>query len=453
MKKTFTVYGSCVTRDVFNFLDNEIYVPELSIGNNSIPSLFGKGLLVRSEDIQVGTNYVNRMIYNNLTKRSLDAIKNKSSDFFVFDLAAERLPLQQWTLDDITIEMPNTWNIYKASKVLQEKYSNLQITNWHLSDQNKEKYKEELIRFSDELKQLYKQENIIYISLQQIDELLDDDYSDICSLTIRKNKFSEGIESRGFRERQNKIIKFAEQIVLQEIPNCWVIPMPNFVLGNSRHHFGTHPLHFDYMFYEYCAEALKIIVKERSCEVDRKVVYKNINFLCKRYEEKFLKVKNKFSCPQKQSIQFLGTSAYRSIFAETKNASIEDSICDTSISSIMSSPVSIYRNDIQNIISEDDSIHLLNDVKKTNKEILLYNNSKWILVDLLSECYSQIVVGGDKIIMGEYGDEFNSILVKKYPAEVIEFREFNSNFEQFALNDLEHFILEVLSKYDKKKRL
>ena len=44
MKNKFTVYGCCVTRDVFNFLDNEIYTPVLTIGSSPVASVYSNGI-------------------------------------------------------------------------------------------------------------------------------------------------------------------------------------------------------------------------------------------------------------------------------------------------------------------------------------------------------------------------------------------------------------------------
>ena len=41
-RTTFTIYGSCVTRDVFNFLDNEIYYPQVTVEFNPIQTMYAK---------------------------------------------------------------------------------------------------------------------------------------------------------------------------------------------------------------------------------------------------------------------------------------------------------------------------------------------------------------------------------------------------------------------------
>lgn len=50
MGKTFTYYGSCVTRDVFNFLDNKVFVPKCSMPWASIAAMNFPGLPVEMSD-------------------------------------------------------------------------------------------------------------------------------------------------------------------------------------------------------------------------------------------------------------------------------------------------------------------------------------------------------------------------------------------------------------------
>lgn len=137
----FAVFGSCVSRDVFNFLDNQSYMVTVTQGGIPLRSMYDrKRLEIDHEDIVISSKYENRMIEQILHKTACENLFASDAEYLFFDLAAERLPLQTWILGDEQSMIPVTWNTYRLGKKLQqnEKYQNLQIKGWHLSDDEKE---------------------------------------------------------------------------------------------------------------------------------------------------------------------------------------------------------------------------------------------------------------------------------------------------------------------------
>lgn len=59
----FAVFGSCVSRDVFNFLDNQSYTVTVTQGGIPLRSMYDRNRLeIDHEDIVISNNYENRMI-------------------------------------------------------------------------------------------------------------------------------------------------------------------------------------------------------------------------------------------------------------------------------------------------------------------------------------------------------------------------------------------------------
>ena len=442
MKNKFTVYGCCVTRDVFNFLDNEIYTPILTIGSAPVTSVYSNGIDVDFEDVKVDANYVNRMIHYNLTSQIIDRIREADSEYFIFDLAEERLPLQDWKLGSNVSATPVTWNIYKLSVSLKkmDKYKDLCISNWRLADMNMELYKQLLERFCDEILKKYSPDKIIYFPLRQIDEILSDDYS-IKTFTTNPNEYSEGIESLKMRERQNSIIRKAESIVLDKLQGCWIVPMPENAIGSERHHFGPHPLHFDYTFYEYYAEVIKLIVKDRGEEnVDVKATNKIIQFLCRRYEEKINFAKVATNEVGKANIQFIGANEYLRIFEKDTKANLINPITDIAISSMLSEPIKIYKQD-------SSDLALLSDAKKNTVSTIVHGKTDWAIIDMISECTDKLVVEGCGEIMANYGDEIKDLLISKYPQNLVCVQKYNEQSKEIIVNKVKRFAKLLKDKY------
>lgn len=422
-KNRFTIYGCCVTRDIFNFLDNEIYEPTLTIEFNPISALYGKRLEIDKDDICVGSSFENRMIYNCFSKEAITLIKEIDTEYFIFDLAGERLPIQTWSLDGVDTNIPVTWNTYNAGQQLRkmEKYKDLQINNWHLVDSNMEKWKRSIERFCNEIIKKYPPEKIIYISLQQVDSIIDKDFSKILSLTSNEHEIDEGIEKRGLRERQNKIIRMAEKMVLEKIPGCWVISMPSFAMANMNHHFGSHPLHFDYLLYEYYAEALKLIVKCRK-EINnwseiKKIVNKNLQFLLTKYSSIMYKQKMILEKPEKTKVQLFGSSGFARVFGKNDKICLKNPICNIAIETLEEEKAIIGKKECNDKLEKKEELALLNDINKKYYDILKYSNAEWIVIDFLGQCIDRIQIEWQdkKIqIMDKYSTEAYQLLCEKF---------------------------------------
>lgn len=405
--KKFTIYGSCVTRDIFNFLDNEIYKPEVTIECNPVTTLFGNALDIDRNDINVDTEFINRMIYYCFAKHAMNVVQNADSEYFVFDMACERFPIQTWKYKEAFTSIPVTWNTYQLGNMLRatDKYKDIEISNWHMPDADS-KWLEYIEEFCGEILKKYEQHKIILIRLEQVDKVLGKENIYAKSFTANRNEFTAGIDKKELREKQNRLIQQAEEYVLKLIPNCYVIKMPRGVMANTLHHFSEHPLHFVYPYYEYAAEAIKLIAKDREDENEsRKVVQKELDFLWKRYNEKFIRINQVINKSEKTKVQFFGSSDLFSALNDKQTIYYENPICDVNVEALLSEPFPMTRKECQNHMSEEEMVRFLNDTNKVNKLQLQCSDAQWLVLDLRSECNNMIVLGAksDKIIMNSYG--------------------------------------------------
>lgn len=281
---TFTQFGTCVSRDVFNFTrDLDFVVSHTHSSINISTILMPTNLSVDDKYIFAENGFCRRMqhlIYKH--DKFEEYIKTLNSDYFIFDLAGERLPLQLWKDDNGNAVVPVTWPIYKTSLNLKENSNNISISDWHLADRDKNLYKQELVNFCRIIKEKYGEKNIIYLSVKQADEFLNKDNNKLCSFDDFEGK---GIERKALRMRQNQVMDFAEKIVLDELPHMWSVEFPSNTVADDRHHFGRHTLHFNHYLYEYFADAVELIVKNNlSPDVDDKQINKRLDFM-KKYAE------------------------------------------------------------------------------------------------------------------------------------------------------------------------
>ena len=259
---TFTKFGSCVTSDIFNFMNISNYYPQYThTGINIRTAVYEADIPILEKDIVAENGFGIRMQKYCFQHKPFAEYSNSlKSDYFIFDLCDERLPLQKWCCKGESIDIPVTWNTYRTSQNLSqesyEKYGGISISDWHFADRNRESYIKEIKKYCESIKKLYPEDRIIYISLRQADFALKQDGKLVVPIDELKKT---GVSDLARRKRENQIIDFAESIVKQELKNCWIVNTPDSLIADARHHFGIHPLHFHYLVYEYIAECVSMI--------------------------------------------------------------------------------------------------------------------------------------------------------------------------------------------------
>jgi len=310
---TFDVLGCCVSRDIFNYLDQEAYFLDKKITlytnahtcDRSLGSLeeylplFGKSdfmrrmakILIAGDVFEVLGN--NDDGSNNTTSNCTERyLRNPRSKWLVMDLANERFPLQLWQYKEQFGMMPVCWDTYKWGEAIKNKTKELAITDWHFADRNVRQYRDSVERYVDSLLEVYDSDHIIYVQTRLCDDVRDDAENRMYSLTKNADRY-KGIDELWRRKKGNQLIEAAEKIFLEKAKDAYIIPFPKDVFINSNHIWGTHPLHYDDLYYEYAAAAIKLIAKDNVKNTDdrKKLIERELMFLKKQYENKFSRLR------------------------------------------------------------------------------------------------------------------------------------------------------------------
>lgn len=406
----FAVYGSCVARDVFNFLDNREYEVDITIGGNPVMCMYDKGKLnIDKEDIVINSKFVNRMIAHTLHKSARENLFASDAQYLCFDLATERLPLQTWTFGKEKSVVPVTWNIYQLSQKLRqnEKYRNLKIDNWRLADQDRELWKRALGCLCEDIRRKWNG-RAIYLQIRQSDQFIDRNRDQIRSLTGDRELIDEGIDDRGLRDRQNRMIEEAEKILFEMLPDLYVIPMPEGCLCSTRHHFGIHPLHFDYLYYEYAAKAVQLIVDHPNTTDSKKVIDHNVSFLKRSYDDKFLTIGALCrDVNRKSEIFFWGGVESYHVFRQVPDIKITDKVIGKSISDVLERKLKVtMKSEVLKGIRQEEGRKFIGDVGRTGVDMIRYSKADVLLIDLLSEVESTVCFGEEQYMaMDAYSKE------------------------------------------------
>lgn len=278
--REFTVYGGCISRDVFNYLDPKEYIPKLTIGQNPISSMFEQPFEIELSDYKIGKNFEKRMLYFDSNKLAIEKILEASTEYFVFDVICERITLMEFEKEGKRGIVEKSWdfvnNWYELLKM--EKYKGLKkIRDIEVLDLFGKGYEEKIEKFCKIIAEKYSEKNIIFLELQLAEQYVDKQRD--------LYRFNSGggynlISKFNLPWYANEVITKVQKLVKKYLPNIHYIPMPCNVVADTEHHFGLHPLHYIESYYLYAAKAIEIVINEKE-EVSGAM----IRHLCKLQEE------------------------------------------------------------------------------------------------------------------------------------------------------------------------
>ena len=88
------IYGSCVTRDIFDFADKNSWVKEY-FARQSVVSTVAKPFDIEMEEISLDSNFQKRMIYYDCNKLFFEKLEKVAFDCLIIDLIDERFGIWQ----------------------------------------------------------------------------------------------------------------------------------------------------------------------------------------------------------------------------------------------------------------------------------------------------------------------------------------------------------------------
>lgn len=256
----FTVYGGCISRDVFNYLDKEKYIPSLTIGQNPISTMFDLPFNIELEDYVCGRNFDKRMLFYDANKLAVEKITKEDSKYFIFDIICERITVMEFALGNSIGKVEKSYtfidNWYEFLKT--PKYEGIKkirdINTLDLDDL----YEHNIDKFCKIISKKFKSNHIIFLELNLVDEYIDKDGK---LKSFNKDDGYNIVSSFNMPEYGNAVLKRVQKRIKKQLPNIHYIPMPDSVLASSNHHFGLHPLHFTDDYYQYAATAVEMIVE------------------------------------------------------------------------------------------------------------------------------------------------------------------------------------------------
>lgn len=249
------IFGSCVTKDIFNFVSDESLMVSSYVARQSIVSAISNPLKVNKEKIKLESDFQKRCVFNDIAKintweylRHGEAnIKNK---YLLIDLIDERFDLLKIN-DSLITCSPELLDsgCFKNKKFKRFKKIKSLNGEWFIGDIY---FVGCIEQFVMKIKDIFDEENIIIHKVRMTDY-----YRDLSGNLV---VFQEDV----LKENHivNEMLDFMYACLIEYLPNAVVIDRSGSYFADSSHQWGLAPMHFEAEYYIDVLKEIKVVLQD-----------------------------------------------------------------------------------------------------------------------------------------------------------------------------------------------
>lgn len=232
---SISIFGSCVTRDVFELDTQKRLMLKTYVARQAIASAVSEPIECALEDINLESKFQRQQVYYDLTKASFDLFANDNSQYLIIDLIDERFRL-----------IKKDGKIFTNSTYLEQSdyFQDKQIISYEYLDGE---YWVDAKRLSDYIDEFCKRISTIYLGEHVI---LHKAYM----LDYYVNKAGEVKEFPPNYLKQNKTVNmrldYMYNRIISNIPNLRIIDVCNNAIADEKHRWGLAPMHYCENYYQ-----------------------------------------------------------------------------------------------------------------------------------------------------------------------------------------------------------
>lgn len=243
------IFGSCVTRDVFEYdelkmLEVREYISRCSLFSSvSIPALYDPNW--ENEKVPI---WGWKCIRTDFTKDVFKRLENSKAQLLIIDFIDERhklLGLQNGSLVTDSVYLQD-------SQIMEQNVSYKDVMTDTMTKAEKEKC---VKLFAENVKRIYEPEQVVINKAFCVDTYLD------CKGKV--HDFSEKIQQRN--TVINARIAYLYDELMLNLPGCKVLDMPEKISADEANKWGLAPFHYERKYYQ-----TRILQIQKICEDKKK---------------------------------------------------------------------------------------------------------------------------------------------------------------------------------------
>lgn len=224
-----SIFGSCVTRDIFNYIKDENIKLINYYARSSIVSIVSESLNKSIYGIDLESKFQRKMVYNDVNKLIFKELDKYNSDILLIDLIDERFGV---------IKLGKNKYITKSAE-----YSR--------TNEFKKKFKGEIITESNRI-DLWEKSFDKFISLITKKIGMNNIYINECYYCYKyidnNNQIAE-FSNKDYIEQQNKILAHYYKYIRDNYDKVRFLNSNKQYFADEKHRWGLSPFHYEEKYY------------------------------------------------------------------------------------------------------------------------------------------------------------------------------------------------------------
>ncbi len=253
-KATVSIFGSCVSRDLFSLGQANDFELRCYIARQSIVSAVSLPVTKSLEPIQGVSAFEWRQVLNDLRKSAFSQLRDKPADYLLIDLVDERFPLVKY--EDSLVTMSNGFRnsrLYVPSLPVLKK-QRLELENGEIEyNVDGRSLREYVQRFCEEILSIFSQKQIILHRVRFTNYYQNKD-GEICEFEPNVKSFNCSI---------NLQLDYLYKCFQEFWPQSYMIDLSTGYYAVENHKWGLAAIHFQKEYYLAVLGALCDIVNLR----------------------------------------------------------------------------------------------------------------------------------------------------------------------------------------------
>lgn len=264
-KRTFDIFGSCVSRDLFTVPEAEYFECREYIARQSVLSLSSEPIAVEESEISALTSkFQKEMVLNDLRKTTFEKLKGSKSNYLIVDFIDERFRTVRISNCYLTMSNELVTSGYLEGKDFQV----IETIKWKESMMDEE-LKPKVAQLAEKFCSIYKRSHIIVHMAKMVDNYLgkDGEIHEFAPNYIENNKKVNYLLDKMYDWLNSEISQMGG-----------VIDISQNYLADENHKWGLSTMHFQPEYYQ-------AVVREVEKIVGRNIIQKGMDrlFNKKRY--------------------------------------------------------------------------------------------------------------------------------------------------------------------------
>lgn len=247
------IFGSCCTRDVFEYDEYDQFLLSTYIARQSIISSIDKAVPISMSEIALDSSFQQKQVYSDFNKTAFDQMKKFDDSWLIIDLVDERFDLLKIgdgivTNSDLLQSMRN----YDDKKMIVKK---VKETSYFIV--NNIKIDSMIKQWCEKVLEIYPPARIIIHKVYCANKYI--------NYLGQIKEFNSSMLQ--YIEATNELYKYMYNCMECELNGCYVIDSSAGIIADQGHKWGLEPFHFQEEYYKKILTEILVIMNTDTEEI------------------------------------------------------------------------------------------------------------------------------------------------------------------------------------------